>query len=542
MQRLAGREAPGRPQVCVRVVEPRRRAAEDLLRAVAEQPLGAAAEQLEAPLEVHGEDRLLRRRAEHPGDEVVRGLQRLLHAALLARVAHGGDDHALAVEHRCGEVDLDGDLRAVLAQRGDARAREHGPGVRRAHVLVAQPTVTGLAGARDEDLDRLPDELVRGPAEQVLGLVVDLQHRAVASAHDERVGDGAQQRRRPLRTGARLLQRGRPVGVVDEHEGGQGTTGPRAAARRPGLAQPEPAEAAGPGGAVGNPEPDVRHRRDGREGRVPRGQQRAQQVVDRRPVPGCDELQHADAREGGTSRERRGGRVRLRDDPAGQDLHEPDGGPRELRHGTPGRQRAGPPLVVLRHVRQSAEDGGPALPHDSGRVLVDEAHRLVGAAGGAQHAASALPHPPRQHLADRRAQDVVLVGRHEGEGRAPDEPLRRVDAVQPPRGGVGEADDELVVDDEDGHRQPLEERRRGAAVVAGGGVALARRRAGRVRGAPRGGARRDDARGSDVDPVVVVRLHRSPVRRHRPGEAAASTWGPPLRPGPLPGARWTPPP
>src|SRR6185295_11971443 len=91
------------------------------------------------------------------------------------------------------QADLRRELGAVLPASEERHARAHRPRTRIAEVPFAVSGVAGAKPLRNQDLDRLPDQLLARIAEDPLGLAVDADDLAVGTDDDHRVGGCLQQ-------------------------------------------------------------------------------------------------------------------------------------------------------------------------------------------------------------------------------------------------------------------------------------------------------------------------------------------------------------
>ena len=157
------------------------RPAEQLAPRIPEQPLG---------LGVHQDDLALAIDDDHG---VRCGLQQpaelRLHPLAIGDVTDGGggdEDALLRVHGR--EADLCRELRAVLAHALEIQPCSHRPRARLREVAASVAWMSGPVALRDEDLDRLAEELVAGVPEEPLGLAVDEHDPAVLADDHQRIG------------------------------------------------------------------------------------------------------------------------------------------------------------------------------------------------------------------------------------------------------------------------------------------------------------------------------------------------------------------
>src|SRR3546814_9860487 len=108
-------------------------------------------------------------------------------------VAHGGDDQRVLVGLHRAEADGDGKLAAVGAAAGKLEVLAHRAHTWRDEEVTSVADVKRLQRLRHQHLDRLPDELVAGIAEQMLSLRIDQNDASLTVGDHDAVGSGFEQ-------------------------------------------------------------------------------------------------------------------------------------------------------------------------------------------------------------------------------------------------------------------------------------------------------------------------------------------------------------
>ena len=166
------------------------RFSEQLLAGVAEQALR---------LPVHQLDRA--RAIDHhhaAGSGLDHGTEPRFGALAGGDIHHGGEHEEALIGLDRVQPDLDGDLDAVLAEPVQLPPGPHRPRLRVGEEVGPVPGMALAQPVRYQQLDRFPDQLLAGIAEQALGLPVDQLDRAGAIGHHHAAGSGLHHGTEPL--------------------------------------------------------------------------------------------------------------------------------------------------------------------------------------------------------------------------------------------------------------------------------------------------------------------------------------------------------
>src|SRR5882672_994956 len=122
-------------------------------------------------------------------------LAQLVFAALAARYVadRAGDERGFAGVHGT-ETDLDRELAAIFAPAFEVQTDSHRPHARVRKIALAMTGMSSAERPRQQDLDRLSQQLGARVSEQSFGLGIDKLDFSLAVDNDNRVGCGLQQR------------------------------------------------------------------------------------------------------------------------------------------------------------------------------------------------------------------------------------------------------------------------------------------------------------------------------------------------------------